>query len=174
MKINLAKYISFHYWRVVGRACYNTGKQDAKYSKVQCDLNRVMYECLTSGDNRACNNDIINLPMDWLKVNEKCANLDFSPLTDDELREINTHVGAYKGLYDGPKPEDRSGFVDTNFCKHTTSSIPSGLCNGTASWHQSINDASHVTIPYLQTSLIKTCGSIAKSSHQFKNLTVNL
>lgn len=107
---------------LAGSACYNTGKQDAKYSKVQCDLNRVMYECSTSGDNRACDNDIINLPIDWLKLNEKCANLGFSPLTDDELRGINMHIGAYKGLYDGPKSEDHSEFVDTNLCKHTTSS----------------------------------------------------
>lgn len=151
---------------LAGSACYNTGKKDAKYSKVQCDLNRAMYECSTSGDNRACDNDIINLPIDWLKLNEKCAHLGFSPLTDDELREINMHIGAYNGLYDGPKSEDHSEFVDTNLCKHTTSSIPFGLCNGTASWHQSINDASHITIRYLQTSLIQTCGSIAKSSHQ--------
>lgn len=140
---------------LAGSACYNTGKKDAKYSKVQCDLNRAMYECSTSGDNRACDNDIINLPIDWLKLNEKCAHLGFSPLTDDELREINMHIGAYNGLYDGPKSEDHSEFVDTNLCKHTTSSIPFGLCNGTASWHQSINDASHITIRYLQTSLIQ-------------------
>lgn len=164
MKIHLAKYISFHYW-LEALAITQVNKTP------NIPKSNVTWIAWCTSARQAetidCDNDIINLPIDWLKLNEKCANLGFSPLTDDELREINMHIGAYKGLYDdGPKSEDHSEFVDTNLCKHTTSSIPLGLCNGTASWHQSINDASHITIRYLQTSLIQTYGSIAKSSHQ--------
>lgn len=122
MKIRPANYSSKYYWRVVGSVCYSTNKQtNATHSKVRRALNRVIYDRLLLGGNRAGDTNAIDLPRDWLRVQNKWPNMSTRRLTGTELFHINMHVGAHGGLQPGLLAE---GEVDGQPDSETDDDLP--------------------------------------------------